>query len=268
VEPENDATVDPEAPDSISDLLDGFWLGWEAEPGGLDALVAAFPDIVDPEPLLAGHRTGGQRPFTSAHQAVVDLYPPPDDDGSWSRPDPAAATPAFLVNRYRCDLDQLARILVHLDQDALYNAYDAYTRRYTTDFGAWERGERDDVAWEVDLTASGFGLGSYDERLLGGVRRLPIPDDVVGDFPMRELLVARTWIPYPARGSQIDFRQDYQLEIYVPWGEGEILHLYGLWRELTTGFGSFADGVVQTVTLSNLVSWDETTERLCAEGRP
>lgn len=231
-------------------------------------MVRAYVGLLDPEALATGHRTGGQRPFTSAHQEVVELFPPPDDDGSWSRPDPAAATPAFLVNRYRCDLDHLARILVHLDQDALYDSYDAYARRYTTDFGAWERRERDDLAWEVDLTASGFGLGSYDERLLGGVRRLPIPDDVDGDFPVRELLLARTWIPYPARGAQIDFRQDYQLEVYVPWGDGDILHLYGLWRELTTDFGSFSDGLVQTITLNNLAGWDDTTERLCADGVP
>lgn len=269
VEPEDDADVDLDRPDSVSDVLAAFWLDWEAEDvTRLGALAVAMTEQLDAEALAEAHITGGQRPLTREQQQVVDLYAPPDDDGSWSLPNPADATPVFLANRYTCGLDALERILIHLDQDALYDSYDAYDRRYTSDAAAYRAGEVNTISWEVDLTASGFGLGSYEEKLLGGVRRLPIPDDVEGDFPVREFLLARTWIPYPAKGEAIDFRQDYQLEIYVPWGTGDILHLYGIWRELETGFGKFSEPLVQSVTLNNLKGWDDTTERHCAEGRP
>lgn len=268
--PDDDDTVDLDRPDSVSDLLEAWWLDWATDtPERLGELAAIAAELVDEEALLDGEIRGEQRRFTQEHLDVVDLYAPEDDDGSWAPPDPALARPVYLINRFTCGIDALERVLYHLDQNALYEQYDTYERTYTSDFDAYTARTTDRIDWTATLTAGNIATGAYEETLLGGMRRIAVPERAEGDWADTDYLITRTWLPYPAKGNEgLEFNQDYQLEIYLPWGDDEIVHLYGIWRELRSGLLTFEDFTVMSITMTNLLAWDDTTERLCAEGRP
>lgn len=262
-----------EAPADVSDLLDAFWLEYESEDRARMAqLGATVADVLDEDALLdrGAWPDGEQRRFGKRHLEVVDLYAPPDDDGSWRRPDPAKARPVYIASRYTCSLDQLARILVHRDQDALYDdAYNTYVRTWKGDGVGFLAGEVDDLAWTFDMTSSYPLAGDFSEFAEGTIRRLPLPEGESPGWVGEHYLASRVWLPYPAARDNdgIDFAQDYQLEIYVPWEGGDILHLYGVWRELYTPIGDFESGIA-TLTVDNLKAWDDQTQTLCEAGTP
>ncbi|HMV68031.1 MAG TPA: hypothetical protein PKA64_14385 [Myxococcota bacterium] len=251
-----------EAPQDLDAVLHDAWWAYDGA-GDLGAAAEALIALADPDALLDEPVDGTQSRLTATELTRVDLRAPPDDDGTWRLPDPALARPIFLLNRFTCDLDQLERVLIHLDQDALFEAYDAYSRSYTSDDAAFRDGATDVLTWEAVASASYFGAGSYTETLDGGVRRF--------DLAAGRGLAGRTWIPFPAHndGGAIQLRQDYQIEVYVPWGDGDVLHLYGVWRELDLGaLGTMEKDTVARVTLNNLAAWDDKVEALCADGVP
>ncbi len=269
VVPEDDTDINLEVPDSVSDVLEAFWLDWaEGSPERLGDLAAIAMELVDEDALSDDAVFGNQRRLSTRHMSVVDRYAPPGDDGSWAPPNPKNAAAVYLLNRFACSESQLERVLYHLDQNDLYEAYVSYERSYTTPFADYTGREADRLDWTATLTASNVIYGEYEETLLGGMRRLPIPADAPGDWASDHFLVARTWLPYPAISDSLEFEQDYQLEIYLPWGDQEIVHLYGVWRELRSGLVDFENEGIQSIMLSNLAGWDDTTERLCAEPRP
>lgn len=274
VVPEDDAEVNLDVPDSVSDLLDATWLDFDSpDPARMAALAGAVPTVVDVEALKDPGQwpDGEQRRFTEAHLDKVQLYPPPPPhDAGWSRPDPALARPVFIASRYACSLDQLARILVERDQDSLYDAaYETYVRTWAGDGDAFLRGEVDGLSWTFDMTTSYPGAGQFDEFAHGEIRRVPLPEGMPG-VAGGTYLLTRVWLPYPAAldNDGLGFDQDYQLELYLPYADGTIVHVYGVWRQLTTPFGDFEGDLVSRLTVNNLKDWDKQTAALCAEGRP
>lgn len=266
---EGDTDADLADPDSLSDVLDLAWLRWADDADALAPAVRAMVALLDEDALATEHAEGEQRRFTEADLDVVDLHAPPDDDGSWSRPDPALARPVFLATRFACALDQLESVLIDLHQDELYaDAYLAYERTYLTSDAAYLARTTDRLDWSVQTRSSYPTAGEFTEDILGGIRRLPLPDVDDADVGGDAWLLARTWIPFPAArdNDKIAFDQDYQLELYVPWGDGDIVHLYGLWRQLDTPFGDFEGDLVPRLTVTNLVKWDDQTAELCAAG--
>ncbi len=231
---------------------------------------------------LADARVDGflETRLTADMQARVPLTAPPEDDGSWSLPDPAAARPLFLLNRYACDIPQLTEILIHLAQDELYDDYDTYARTYTLPEAPFRDGTAPDIGWKADATAQYFPVGGYAQTLFGDLRRVALPEAVPEGAPEGaalppwtpgDFLVTRTFLPFPADFEKPNnhFVQDYQLEVYIPWEGGDILHLYAVWREFSVGgFGDMEGDVIPRLTLNGLYDWDVTTEDLCAEGRP
>jgi hypothetical protein len=265
-----------EAPEDIDGVLHN---AWDLYPEGSDVdlgIVAtalaelALPDI---EALADKATDGTQSRLTVDQLAVVDLFAPPDDDGTWAPPDPALARPIYLLNVFDCTREQLEPVLYALDQDAQYDSYDAYERTHTSSLDDFRAGDPF-ITWEATASASNMATGSYTELLLGGMRRVPMPEidpehalaDVLIDG---SFLLARTWIPFPADTERdgVSFDQDYQIELYLPWGDDRMLHLYGIWRQLAiAGIGDMESDGLARITLNNLADWDDTTERLCAEG--
>lgn len=261
--------VEP-APTDLNGVLHALWAGYEADDDAtIEANATVLEQITNEHALLDAAVDGTQERFTADELAVVDLHAPPDDDGSWTLPDPALARPIFMVNRFSCAMDQLERVLIDLDQMGLFGGYDAYSRTYTSSADDYLAGTVPDLTWQAVIQASYPIAGKYEETLDGGVRRVALSAE--SPFAGPEALLARTWLPFPATNldGAIDFRQDYQLELYLPWGDGEIIHLYGIWREIGLGaLGSMESDAVARVTLNNLATWDDKIEVLCAEGRP
>lgn len=267
-----------EAPADIAELLSRLWLAWpEGSDEELGNLALSLADLADEDALLDGHIDGEHTRFGAEHLEMVTLGPPPDDDGSWTPPDPAAARALFILNRYTCELDQLERILYHLEQGELYNSYDTYERSYLGDIDAYKARRETRIGWEGLATASYPIVGSYEQALVGNMRRAPLPSEQPpgreGDLPAwtpGDFLTTRTWLPFPASFNQDgrSYEQDYQLEMYIPW-DGDIIHLYGVWRQVDFGpLGDIEGTAVSRTLLNGLVGWDRDTEKLCEQGLP
>lgn len=238
-----------EAPEDVDGLLHFFWQNAEADDdvlaGGIANLHAAAGSALDD--VLDGNVSR----LTADETALV-----PGVDA-----DPAAAAGIFMLNTFACDPAQLESILVFQAQDELRdNTYDAYARTYTSDLAAYESGAAPTLSWDISLSAQ-IVLSSYSSELMGDIRNVPTETG--------RTFVQRTWFTEAATFENNNtWTQDYQLEVYYERAPGEIVHLYGMWRELdVAGFTSENSGVQRQV-LNGMKDWDDDTEALCAEGRP
>jgi hypothetical protein len=185
--------------------------------------------------------------------------------------DPSKARGMFVFNVFNCTLDQTEKIIYALNQDQLYSGvYDSYSRHYTSDFDAYASRTTNELTWDTDMSATILG-SHYNESLRGGVRRIPQIDPMA--TPFGPYLVARTWMPTPANFPHSDktFDQDYQIEVYYERKAGEVIHLYGIWRQMNLGtilnLSTENDEVVAT-TVGHLEDWDSKTAELCALHKP
>ena len=254
------ATLGCRAPEPAPDDLDGlFHYYWDHYQDGdardladaLAALDAAIPH--DALPLR-----GAQTRLTSGQLATVGLE---------GIADPSRANGFFVITEMTCTLDELEEIFIALDQDVLHpNTYDAYERVYTSDLDPYLAREVEHLTWLTTLDASPAGF-AYTERLSGGVRWVP-GRDATG--PESATLVGRTWLLEPATEDEPDqsFDQDYQLDVYYERAPGEVVHVYGIWREITIkvlgATQTQDDNALIQVTLSESEKWDKrVAEDLC-----
>lgn len=179
--------------------------------------------------------------------------------------DPAKARGFFITNVFPCTLDKLETIVSALDQKAQYpEAYDAYTRSYTSDSAAYTSRTSPNLSWDVTLTAK-LVTAPYTSNLKGGLRRVT---PASGKTTFGPMLIGRTWLPAPATFKNPDpatsFEQDYQIEIWWERTPGELFHAYGMWRDLRLGLGfTTEDNGVANTLMDGLVDWDKKTAELC-----
>lgn len=176
--------------------------------------------------------------------------------------DPSQAPGMFLVKRFRCDLDVLAEILTHPDQPAIHpGVYDSYVREFDDDRDAWLARDEDVLRWRVTYEATPTAT-QYRAKTRSGVRHVPKLASSVGPS-----IVQRTVLREPAtfEGNPDNhvFDQDYQSEIFIDVGGGEVLHFYSLWRFMQLGIVSIRDDVFVDFQLNGMVEWDDQTEAAC-----
>ncbi len=159
----------------------------------------------------------------------------------------------YIANTFSCDLSRLEEILIARDQSVQYeDVYERYDREYTSDLEDFQSGVSSSVAWDVELEGEYVGT-AYTERLHGGVRRV------------EGALIARTWISEPVafeEGSDWWWPTDVQIEVFAQQ-DTEIVHLYGIWRELDIGSLSTEDDGLVNLTRGGMRDWDDRTEELC-----
>ncbi len=177
--------------------------------------------------------------------------------------DPSEAPGFFLATRFDCDLDVLAEMLTHPEQDSLRpDVYDSYARTFAGDRDAWLDDDTGALEWDVvyEVTPT---VTQYKAKTHSSVRHVPKLEDAAG-----AAVVQRTFLKEPAVfvGEPDDhvFDQDYQAELFLDGGEGEIFHLYGLWRFMQLGIVGIHDDAFVDVQLDGMVKWDEQTEAACA----
>lgn len=242
--------VDP-APADLDGLARWYWAnGEEAEHRDIADSIVTLHATVDGD-ALDGPVDGALTDLSAEDLALVGIDA-----------DPAAASGFYMVNTFNCPIDQLERVLYHLEQDELFE-YDAYQRTYTSDFDAYTAREVDTLTWEVDIEASVLG-NKYTENIHGGLRYIPETD-------FGPAILARTYLTEPANFTEGNgsFDQDYQMEVYYERAPGEIVHLYALWRQFDWGSGMDQDSEIAVrVNLNGLADWDEETEKICEEGGP
>ena len=254
----------PEAPEDLDEAIHYFWTDWQtATNEELAVAVGALDTMIDHEALDKG-RIDGLPTYLSEEEA--NLVPTEHEL------DPTTAHPLFMIHRVRCDIEQLDRVLYHLDQQDLFGAYDRYDRQYTKDLAAYQARTASELEWEIELDATLPVSVRYTEFLIGGLRWMP-PTDIEGAGPAADnpVILDRTWMTKPSvfENPAKTFDQDFQLEVWYVGDDGDIVHLIALWRDLDLGAGfNSGDALVQQTTLGGLESWDRDIEKLCEEGRP
>lgn len=177
--------------------------------------------------------------------------------------DPSEAPGMFLAKRFRCDLDVLAEVLSHPDQPAVHpTVYESYDRQFDDDRDAWLAKDEALLRWQVTYEAKPTAT-MYRAKTRSGVRRVPKGEASVGPT-----LVQRTVLQEPAEfeGNPDNhvFDQDYQSEVFIDVGDGEVLHFYGLWRYMRLGIVSIHDDAFVEFQLDGMIRWDDQTEAACA----
>lgn len=253
------------APDDLDGLAHWFWSHYDgadaadrgAEPGD-DAVLAASLNLDAAVGELTKPMTGTLTDLSADEQAVLGLDAPQDI---------AAAAGMFLMNTVPCSLDQIERITIALEQDALYpDTYTDYARSYTSDVDAYLARETPYLTWASSIDAEVLGAG-YHEDIDGGARYVSDPDGAA----FGDMLMTRVYLPTPATfedgNDAKSFTQDYQLEIYYSRDAGTVVHAYVLWRQMDYGGGlDTDDSSAQSLMLSALIDWDDANAGLCADG--
>ena len=252
--------VEP-APEDLDGLFHYFWS--QHVDGADEELAAAlvnFNALVEADYDLSVEDTyDGQ--LSDISQGEIDLVEMRDDAN------PDETTGLFLINSFQCTVGQYEQIAYALNQGALYDdAYDHYEREYTSDLDAYTGRETSHLTWISYIDATLVGA-SYHEDVHGDLRYIPDLGD--GDTPWGHFVVARYHMPEEAEFGNPDFffTQDYQIEIFYEAVPGEVIHLYGLWRNMGFGEASTNDESIQRLILNGLSDWDDRTEEICNSGQ-
>jgi hypothetical protein len=251
--------VEP-APEELDELL--HWV-WQRYDEGTDEELAEALRNLDRAVDGASFSEGSDGSLTRLSAEEAEIVGVTDRD-------PQLAPGVFLVNRFGCGMGQLEEILSYPDQSELYEGvYTDYGRTFDEPREQWLSGESPRVDYDIEYTASVLGA-AYTARSRGALRRVPELD--AESTPFGAFVIQRSYMPEPGAfedaSSSKTMEQDYQLELYWSRGE-EVLHAYGMWRQASYGSGiDMEDEGSQRILLNNLLSWDEDTASLCAEGRP
>lgn len=191
---------------------------------------------------------------------VSDLATYGLDDGR----DPAQAPGFFLASRFSCDLDVLADVLTHPNQGGVHpGVYDSYERDYAVSREDWLAADFGRLSWRVDYEATPTAT-QYQAHTESAIRRF----DANGSLDGVRTLVQRTYLAEPATfaGNPDNhiFDQDYQVDLFMQSADGEVLHLFGLWRHMQLGLVGIHDDVFVDFQINGLVEWDQQTEAACA----
>lgn len=243
-----------EAPEDLEGLARFFFAAQlSATDEELDEAIDNVHEVL--EELLAGepHKVGGLATLDEATLEAAEV----------SGGDPSLAPGLFLAKRFRCDLDTLAKILTHPDQpDFRPGVYDSYDRAFDDDRDAWLGRDEDVLRWQVTYEATPTAT-QYRARTKSAVRHVPKLEASVGPS-----IVQRTVLREPATfvgdADNHVFDQDYQSEVFIDAGGGEVLHFYGLWRFMQLGVVSVRDDVFVDFQLDGMIQWDEQSEAACA----
>ncbi|TNE86507.1 MAG: hypothetical protein EP330_22475 [Deltaproteobacteria bacterium] len=193
---------------------------------------------------------------------VTDLTP--EEVASFGRDvDPSTATGVLLADRITCTMPRLEEVISYENQDELYTGvYDAYTRTMLSSREDFLANTNDRLGWDLTYETSVLGSGYTvnSQTLMRRITEVETPDGpaTILRAHMRDSAVFEN----PDTNNFLE--QDYHLEIYWPF-EGDVLHVYALWKD--TQMLGFEDEGEQTqrITLNNLIDWDEGTGTICQD---
>lgn len=259
------------APEDLDGLAHWYWQHFDGvspvdQTEGTDADAIAAQVNLDAALAIAlgsieaGKTSSGSvTDLSDTEQAIVVVDPPRDV---------ALAAGIYIADVVGCSLDQIERITIDLDQDELYpGSYDSYERTYTSDVDAYLARDTPYLTWESNIDATVLGA-SYHEDVVGGARY--VFDDGSVEGGRGDIFISRVTLTAPAEyeeGSGKSFDQDYQLDIYYPLSDSEVVHFYPLWRQYDYGTGLDQDSsAAQGVMMGGLFDYDDDNAALCADG--
>jgi hypothetical protein len=183
-------------------------------------------------------------------------------------PDANAKLPQgmFIADVVRCSLDELETIMRTDDQLSLYpEAYAAYARVNETDRPDYN------PTWVSTFTSADNALLSNQFTAVthSGLRKVPDVEASSGE-PARfgRFLTSRVVMPKPATFEQpsdsVAYDNDFQVEVFYPRADDELVHFYGMWRFMKLGvLGDSSSDLFIEQTTGGMIDWDTKTSALC-----
>ena len=248
----------PDAPTELDDLAHFFF---DEMDNNDPSLVGAGAENLDrwfdtTDEVEDGWATGGVSDLSTAQVDSLEAM-------TWD-PDPTLAVGVYIATVVDCSLARVVEITLEPDQLTLFPGnYDSYERTFDSDPDCFPDGGCDQVDWHSELEDSIVGLAmSYG--LVTRFRRFGYED---AEGEATQVLLARNVMPAAAEENVTagGFEQSYHIEVFVPRGAGQTLHLYALWNH------GFLDGVSEEAPFwenqykDGLVEWDERIQELCTE---
>lgn len=241
-----------EAPTDLDSLIKFTWSAFDGSAEELGVAVTNLQDAADWQGLTEV-QDGTVTDLSVDDLALVGL----EDK------DIAAAGGVYMLNSFACDFEQLQEILLYDHQEELFDIYNRYERTFVGDEGAYRSGTAESVDWTVDYNANVL-LEPYDTFLNEGIRR--VTTETWGD-----IIQVRRAMPEPCvfEDSSYIFDQDYTVRTFWERSPGEIVHLYGMWREVSIGGDLNADNEgIQRQLLDALKELDDDAAQHCLDGVP
>jgi hypothetical protein len=230
-----------------------FWTSYSAPEPEIAKLTA------DLEAILS--RAGGEQLTVGALEKGANA-----NVGLDKTIDASLAAGILLVAQIDCKLDEIDKLVIATNQPELYpEVYDAYKRTYKSSYQDYLARRTESLSWETDDTVS-YLSRQYRSILNGGSRYL-----AHGGPGGKPVILSRTWLTAPPvllKGSEFEFKQDYQIEVYYELSNGKTRHFYGVWRELRMGTITAASPLYQTFFLGNLSDADKHAGVICKSGSP
>lgn len=173
-----------------------------------------------------------------------------------ARGDLSQAFGIVAADLIECGFARVEELIISLDQKSLFGGYEKYLRVYTSDDAAYRARRAPFLTWTVDYTVSAVGV-SYDATILSEVRFIPAAK---GRGPA---FVQRSWLKSPGVFNNPDdfFRQDYQLHVFYPRAEREVIKVTAVWRDMR--FAGFEGSVLGDITLNGIVDFNRKLEEHC-----
>ncbi|HEY8077117.1 MAG TPA: hypothetical protein VIF62_23485 [Labilithrix sp.] len=181
--------------------------------------------------------------------------------------DPSTAQGMLLIHEIDCSLDQISKLVIALNQTAIYpDLYDSYTRVYTSDVNGFLEGTPPTVTWTTNYQASALSR-TYQSEVRGEGRY------VGGAMPNgAPIFLDRAFLPHPALfikgGDDSGFDQDYQIELYYETAPNKVMHFYALWRDFHISTVSSDTDLYVNLVLGNLSDFDVRSSKVCKDGSP
>ncbi len=242
-----------EAPTDLDGLVRFTWSSFDGSAEELDQALTNLDEVLDWQGL-SELQDGTVSDLTADDLALVGLE---DLDSE-------ALGGVYMLNPLACEFEHLEEILLYAHQDELWDIYTSYQRTFTGDEDAYRSGTAESVDWRVDYSSEVLTT-PYDAWLGEEIRR--VTTETWGD-----VIQLRRAMPEPcvfAEDSDYVFAQDYTIRTFWQRAPGDLVHLYGMWREVDFGAGLTSDDeALQRLLLNGLADLDEEAEQYCLDGVP
>ncbi len=186
-------------------------------------------------------------------------------EGVGDRADDIGLAQGFaLANLTNCSLqNEINLVMSNRAMEIHPDVYESYEKDFDGDPASFRDGDVDFLTWTTDYKILTPPVGSaYAATLRAGGRRIKGADGN-GD-----LFMTRVHLLEPAKfdGEGSSFDLDFQMEIYYE-RDGELGHLYTMWRRMILGPVDNSSELFISQTLSGFVDFENRVDAACVDGK-
>jgi hypothetical protein len=202
-------------------------------------------------------------PFTATLKDL-DVELVADLEGVGDRADDVGLAQGFaLANLTNCSLqNEINLVMSNRAMEIHPDVYESYGKDFDGEPASFRDGDVDFLTWETTYKIVQPPVGSAYEASLGAAGRRVKGADGSGD-----IFMTRVHLLEPAKfdGEGSSFDLDFQMEIYYE-RDGELGHLYTMWRRMVLGPVDSSSELFISQTLSGFVDFEKRVDDACVAG--